>query len=181
MDLWVVSFNLSVHSTVPVQQKLFKNCFWGIETFNPLCCKEWYTCWWQGIGCCLNLVRNRCITTSRQNYQGMPIHHRLSLYIVSRTMGVWLPRHSNTWVPDSFLSNAAFILHCVAPVTKCLDSHSNWRSLPYTYSSVARETWMTRAQFQDIKLSMTWDTAAGFRMKAAILFKVLVVCLSEKS
>lgn len=42
MDLWVVSFNLSVHSTVPLQQKLFKNCFKGIEMFNPLYYKDGY-------------------------------------------------------------------------------------------------------------------------------------------
>ena len=72
MDLWVVSFNLSVHSTVPLQQKLFKNCFRGIEMFNPLYCKEWYTYWCHDIGCCLNQVWNRGVTAFRQNCQEMP-------------------------------------------------------------------------------------------------------------
>lgn len=123
MDLWVVSFNLSVHFTVPLQQKLFKNCFRGIEMFNPLYCKEWYTHWWLDIGCCVTeasqllakIIRERrsdshCTLLAHQqmsNYEGRA---RFECSIVS--------------------VKPAINLHCVAPMTKYLESDSNCCSLP---------------------------------------------------
>lgn len=43
MDLWVVSFKLPIHSKIPLQEKLFKNCFMGIEMLKPVYCNECYT------------------------------------------------------------------------------------------------------------------------------------------
>lgn len=163
MDLWVVSFNLSVHSTVPLQQKLFKNCFRGIEMFNPLYCKEWYTYWCHDIGCCLNQVCNRCSTTFSQKWTGLYNPDSYCILLAD-------PQTSNHQGRARFECSIGSV-KCWHQFTPCgiHDKVPRLRqqlllSPQLTVQWPVKPKWhsQNQAHFQDIKLcSRTWDTVAA--------------------